>query len=160
MCNFTFDQHPEVLRPIFEHLDSREKEIRELAIEQRLRLKVNVGPGTTENRQIFRGNQLQHSEPVTLRNIHVLNEVVIDRGPSPMAVQLNIYIEENFVTTANGDGLIISTPTGSTAYNLAAGGSIVETSAECVCMTPLAPHSISFRPLILHSSVEIRIEKV
>ena len=75
-------------------------------------------------------------------------------------MQLNVYIDENKITCAVGDGLIIATPTGSTAYNLAAGGSILETSAHCICITPLAPHSLSFRPLILHASAVIRVEKV
>lgn len=95
-----------------------------------------------------------------LKDIHVVNEVVIDRGPSPYTVQLNIYIDENRITCAVGDGLILATPTGSTAYNISAGGSILQTSAHCICLTPLAPHSLSFRPVILHSSATIRIEKV
>jgi len=85
---------------------------------------------------------------------------VIDRGPSPYTVQLNIYIDENRITCSVGDGLIIATPTGSTAYNLAAGGSILETNTHCICLTPLAPHSLSFRPIILPASCTIRIEKV
>ena len=55
--------------------------------------------------------------------------------------------------------LIISTPAGSTAYNLAAGGSIVQSNVPCICMTPLAPHSLSFRPLILPENVEIKLKK-
>ena len=54
-----------------------------------------------------------------------MNEIVIDRGPWPTSVQLEIYFDNNYMTTLVGDGLIISTPTGSTAYNLSAGGSII-----------------------------------
>jgi len=53
------------------------------------------------------------------------------------------------MTTLVGDGIIIATPTGSTAYNLSAGGSIVQANCQCICVTPLAPHSLSFRPLII-----------
>lgn len=95
-----------------------------------------------------------------LKDVHVVNEVVIDRGPSPYTVQLNIYIDGNRITCAVGDGLIIATPTGSTAYNLAAGGSILETSTHCICLTPLAPHSLSFRPIILSAGAVLRIEKL
>ena len=109
---------------------------------------------------MFRGDQLQHSEPLNLENVHVVNEVVVDRGPSPYTVQLNIYIDDNRITCAVGDGIIIATPTGSTAYNLAAGGSILETTTNCICMTPLAPHSLSFRPIILPGHANVRIEKV
>ena len=90
----------------------------------------------------------------------MVNEVVVDRGPSPYTVQLNVYIDGICITCAVGDGLIICTPTGSTAYNLAAGGAIVESTTQCISLTPLAPHSLSFRPIILSASAEIRIEKV
>ena len=132
----------------------------EVGLESRLRLKVNMGPGCSPEKQVFRGDQLQQSEPILIKDIHCVNEVVVDRGPSPYTVQLNIYIDDNKITCSVGDGLIIATPTGSTAYNLAAGGSILETSTHCICLTPLAPHSLSFRPLILRASSAIRIEKV
>lgn len=89
----------------------------------------------------------------------MLNEVVIDRGPSPYSVQLDLYIDDNKFTSLCGDGIIIATPTGSTAYNLSAGGSIVQANTPCICLTPLAPHSLSFRPLILPASSVIRLVK-
>ena len=63
------------------------------------------------------------------------------------------------MTTLIGDGIIIATPTGSTAYNMSAGGSIVMSNAECICITPLAPHSLSFRPLIIPAQTVITIKK-
>mmetsp|Transcript_30647 Transcript_30647/g.41609 ORF Transcript_30647/g.41609 Transcript_30647/m.41609 type:complete len:95 (+) Transcript_30647:722-1006(+) len=92
-----------------------------------------------------------------IRNFHVLNEIVFDRGPSPYSVQLDIFIDDNMFTTLVGDGVIISTPTGSTAYNMSAGGSIVQANTPCICLTPLAPHSLSFRPLILPPQSTIKI---
>jgi NAD+ kinase len=77
-------------------------------------------------RDIYKGNDLQPSVKMNIDGYHVLNEIVIDRGPSPYAVQLEIYFDGIMMTTLVGDGLIISTPTGSTAYNLSAGGSIVQ----------------------------------
>lgn len=88
-----------------------------------------------------------------------MNEVVIDRGPSPYSLQLDIYIDNNKLTTCFGDGIIIATPTGSTAYSMSAGGSIIQVNNHCICLTPLAPHSLSFRPIIFPSSAEIRLEK-
>ena len=79
----------------------------------------------SQHRQIFRGDQLEHSEPIAVENIHIVNEVVVDKGPYPNVVDLNVYIDGNLMTCAKGDGLIISTPTGSTAYNMSAGGSIL-----------------------------------
>ena len=60
-----------------------------------------------------------------LKDIHVVNEVVIDIGPNSSSCQLNIFVDENYLTCTVGSGLIIATPTGSTAYNLNAGGSII-----------------------------------
>ena len=119
-----------------------------------------MGKGESPYREIYRGDQLAKAEPFTLKDVHVVNEIVIDRGPSPYTCQLEVYINNNKITTALGDGLIISTPTGSTAYNLAAGGSILETNSQVISLTPLAPHSLSFRPLILPASAKIRIKKL
>jgi NAD+ kinase len=68
-------------------------------------------------------------------------------------------VDDCHLTTSVGDGLIISTPTGSTAYNMSAGGSIVQSNAPLICVTPLAPHSLSFRPLILPESSKITVRK-
>mmetsp|Transcript_23201 Transcript_23201/g.16498 ORF Transcript_23201/g.16498 Transcript_23201/m.16498 type:complete len:151 (+) Transcript_23201:682-1134(+) len=110
-------------------------------------------------RQVFKGDQLERHEPVEISNFHVLNEIVLDRGPSPYSVQLDIYIDDNFFTRLVGDGVILSTPTGSTAYNMSAGGSIVQANTPCICLTPLAPHSLSFRPLILPAQSVIKLVK-
>ena len=85
MCNFTFEDYKAVLLPIFQavHQGFAPDEI---GIEQRLRLKVNVGSNTSRDKLLFRGDQLQISEPIEVKDIHVVNEVVIDRGPSPYTV--------------------------------------------------------------------------
>jgi NAD+ kinase len=83
---------------------------------------------------------------------HVLNEAVIDRGAFPGAVFLEVYVDGNFVTAAEADGLIIATPSGSTAYSMSAGGPMVAPSVPCTLLTPLAPLSLSFRPLIVPES--------
>jgi NAD+ kinase len=76
-------------------------------------------------REIYLGNNILESVKKEIVDYHILNEIVIDRGPWPTSVQLEIWFDGNFMTTLVGDGLIISTPTGSTAYNLSAGGSII-----------------------------------
>ena len=96
---------------------------------------------------------------MNINGYHVLNEVVVDRGPLPNAIQLEIYLDDEFMTTLVGDGLIISTPTGSTAYNLAAGGSIIQANTQCISIAPLAPHSLSFRPLIVPKDTKITLRK-
>jgi NAD+ kinase len=88
-----------------------------------LRLKLNILNNPL--REIYLGNNIQNSIKKEIKDYHILNEIVIDRGVWPTSVQLEIYFNDNFMTTLVGDGLIISTPTGSTAYNLSAGGSII-----------------------------------
>jgi NAD+ kinase len=111
-----------------------------------------MGEGQNQERLVFRGDNLEKSEALVINDFHVLNEVVIDRGPSPYSLSLDLYVDGNKFTSILGDGIIISTPTGSTAYNLSAGGSIVQANLDVICVTPLAPHSLSFRPLILPAS--------
>ena len=79
----------------------------------------------------------------------VLNEVVIDRGPSPFLSNVDILCDSQYLTTVQGDGVIIATPTGSTAYSLAAGGSMVHPSVPAILLTPICAHTLSFRPLVL-----------
>ncbi|KAL9261321.1 NAD(H) kinase 1-like protein [Drosera capensis] len=88
----------------------------------------------------------------------VLNEVTIDRGISSYLTNLECYCDNNFVTTVQGDGLILSTTSGSTAYSLAAGGSMVHPQVPGILFTPICPHSLSFRPLILPEHVTLRVQ--
>ncbi|KAF8398351.1 hypothetical protein HHK36_017278 [Tetracentron sinense] len=90
----------------------------------------------------------------TEEHILVLNEVTIDRGISSFLTNLECYCDNSFVTRVQGDGLILSTTSGSTAYSLAAGGSMV----PGILFTPICPHSLSFRPLILPEYVTLRIQ--
>ncbi|KAI9078248.1 hypothetical protein K1719_039750 [Acacia pycnantha] len=85
----------------------------------------------------------------------VLNEVTIDRGISSFLTNLNCYCDDSFVTCVQGDGLIISTTSGSTAYSLATGGSMVHPQVPGILFTPVCPHSLSFRPLILPEHEEV-----
>ncbi|KAG9152080.1 hypothetical protein Leryth_021220, partial [Lithospermum erythrorhizon] len=90
--------------------------------------------------------------------ILVLNEVTIDRGISSFLTNLECYFDNIFVTSVQGDGLILSTTSGSTAYSLAAGGSMVHPQVPGILFTPICPHSLSFRPLILPEHVTIRVQ--
>jgi NAD+ kinase len=110
-------------------------------------------------REVFKGNNFLNPERMYIKDFHIINELVIDRGPSPYSLQLEIYFDGNYMTTMIGDGLIISTPNGSTAYNLSAGGSIVQSNCQCICLTPMAPHSLSFRPLIIPINTVITLKK-
>merc|ERR1712004_106975 len=92
-----------------------------------------------------------------MTNLLVLNEVVIDRGPSPYLSNIDLYLDGKLITSVQGDGLIVSTPTGSTAYAVAAGASMIHPSVPAVMVTPICPHSLSFRPIVVPAGVELKI---
>jgi len=92
------------------------------------------------------------------KQMTAMNEVLIDRGPSPYLTSLECYCDGVFTTTVQADGLIIATPTGSTAYSLAAGGSMVHPLVPSILFTPVCPHSLSFRPLIFPDSANLKVK--
>lgn len=94
---------------------------------------------------------------MTVHSIKVLNEVVIDRGPSPYLCNIDLFLDGKHITSVQGDGLIVSTPTGSTAYAVAAGASMIHPSVPAIMVTPICPHSLSFRPIVVPAGVELKI---
>ncbi len=87
-----------------------------------------------------------------------LNDIVIDNGNSPRTLQLHVFISNHFLNTYISDGVIFSTPTGSTAYSLSAGGPIITPNLNVIGVTPICPHSLSARPIILSDNENIRIQ--
>ncbi|KAL9005581.1 MAG: hypothetical protein Q9188_001629 [Gyalolechia gomerana] len=102
-------------------------------------------------------HQIQHLESVEGEQFEVLNELVIDRGPSPYVSNLELYGDNNLLTVVQADGCIISTPTGSTAYSLSAGGPLTHPSIPGILLTPICPHTLSFRPMVLSDSPLLKI---
>jgi NAD+ kinase len=89
---------------------------------------------------------------------YALNDIVIARGSSIQVINLNIYVNGMFLNSYHADGVIISTPTGSTGYNMSAGGPIVEPSAQMILMTPICPHTINARSIILSQNDNVVVE--
>ncbi|CAM4434757.1 MAG: NAD kinase [Legionellaceae bacterium] len=86
-----------------------------------------------------------------------LNEVVLMRGDNPHMMEFEIYIDEQFVCSQRADGLIVSTPTGSTAYALSGGGPILHPSLDACVLLPMFPHTLSSRPIVINGNSEIKI---
>ncbi|XP_071021536.1 NAD kinase-like isoform X4 [Oncorhynchus clarkii lewisi] len=87
----------------------------------------------------------------------VLNEVVVDRGPFSYLSNVDLFLDGHLITTVQGDGVIVSTPTGSTAYAGAAGASMIHPNVPAIMITPICPHSLSFRPIVVPAGVELKI---
>jgi NAD+ kinase len=87
-----------------------------------------------------------------------VNEIVIHRANNPCLVDLAIYVDGRYLNTFSADGVIISTASGSTAYSLAAGGPILTPELNALVLTPICPHTISNRPIVLLPEKEIVIE--
>ena len=87
----------------------------------------------------------------------VLNELVIDRGPSPYVSNLSLYGDGELLTIIQADGCIFSTPTGSTAYSLSAGGPLTHPSIPGILLTPICPHTLSFRPMVLSDTLLLKV---
>lgn len=100
--------------------------------------------------EVLRGGQCVH-EAIAL------NDVGIAKGSFGRMIKCNVYVDDLYVGMYNGDGLIISTPTGSTAYSLSAGGPIVVPYINVILLTPVAPHSLTARPLVLPADEEIHV---
>jgi len=89
---------------------------------------------------------------------YCLNDAVINKGAVARMVQAKIWIDDKEIVTSRADGLIISTPTGSTAYSLSAGGPIIQPYIPAIILAPICPHTLSFRPMVIASSSTIKIQ--
>jgi NAD+ kinase len=87
-----------------------------------------------------------------------LNDIVIARGTWPRVVQIRVWINDNFYNTTYADGIILSTATGSTAYNLAVGGPLLHPHVQSSVLTPIAPHLVSDRSLILQPEANVKLQ--
>jgi NAD+ kinase len=88
----------------------------------------------------------------------VFNDIVINKGALARLAHIETYINDHYLTTYSADGLIVATPTGSTAYSLAAGGPIIHPAVPGILMTPICPFTLTNRPLIVPYSADIRIK--
>ncbi|MBL1432559.1 MAG: NAD(+) kinase [Gammaproteobacteria bacterium] len=111
----------------------------------------------SEQRALLKSTVIRQGE--TIQITHALNDVVVHKWASSRMIELETFIDGTFVSTERSDGLIISTPTGSTAYALSGGGPIVHPSLNAVVLVPICPHTLSHRPIVVSgdSSIELII---
>lgn len=100
--------------------------------------------------------QVTNREGIVRARFNVLNEVVIDRGNSPYLAALECFCDDVHLTTVQADGVIFSTPTGSTAYGMSAGGPVAHPAVPAIFLTPICPHVLSFRSMVFPDHVVLR----
>ena len=113
------------------------------------------GRATLDERMMLAAS-VQRSGTIAHQTV-VLNDVVFTRTALSRIIDLAVWVGDQFVTTVRADGLILASPTGSTAYNLAAGGPIVHPAMEAFVLTPIAPHTLSNRPIVVPAARDVRV---
>ncbi|XP_067423287.1 NAD kinase isoform X2 [Emydura macquarii macquarii] len=152
----------------FENFQSQVTQVIEgnAALVLRSRLKVKVVKEYREKKTLIQNGIEENGVMTTSLEIEVgkqimqyqvLNEVVVDRGPSSYLSNVDVFLDGHLITTVQGDGVIVSTPTGSTAYAAAAGASMIHPNVPAIMITPICPHSLSFRPIVVPAGVELKI---
>ncbi len=120
--------------------------------------KVFAGDITLEQRLLLKTDVKRNGEMVA--SSYCLNDVVVSKGTLARMIRLHIYVDGQFMTGLRADGLIVATPTGSTAYCLSAGGPIVYPESDVIVLTPISPHVLTNRPVILPFQKKIEIHLV
>jgi len=117
---------------------------------------VTRGDFTVSERMRLLAIIRRNGEEVT--RYRVLNDVVINKGALARIIDMEAWVDDDYLTTFKADGLIVSTPTGSTGYNLAAGGPIVYPGNHCHVISPICAHTLTNRPIVVSDDATIRIE--
>lgn len=116
---------------------------------------VDEGHCPVEHRAVLRCELRRNG--TKLNEWYALNEAVVNKGAIARLVGFQVRIDGEFVFNSKADGLIVSTPTGSTAYSLAAGGPVLSPWVDAFVITPVCPHSLTHRPLVVRDDVEVEV---
>lgn len=121
--------------------------------------KITRGDYKTDVRSMLNISLIDESGNVK-KSEYALNDAVLSNGTISRVVDLELYDGGTLIASYRSDGMIIATPTGSTAYSLSAGGAIVDPRLNCFCVTPICPHSLSARPMVFPDSAMLEIKNV
>ena len=110
-----------------------------------------------DERSLIEVNSTNSPSPFGISN-YALNEITIHKKDSSSMLALHAYLNDEFLNTYWADGLIVATPTGSTAYSLSCGGPILSPSSDNFVITPIAPHNLNLRPMVVNDDVTIRLQ--
>lgn len=113
------------------------------------------GKYTTQNRMMLSGKVIRGEQEICC--LDALNDIVITRGGSMQILNFEVRVNDKMLKAYRADGMILATPTGSTAYNLSSGGPIVEPGADMTLLTPIAPHTMLSRSIVLQAEAEIEV---
>jgi NAD+ kinase len=117
--------------------------------------KAIAGRLDTEERMMLNASVVRGDRRIA--SYRVLNDAVINKGALARMMELKVSVNEGHLTTFRADGLIVATPTGSTAYSLSAGGPIIHPTIQCFVLTPICPHTLSNRPIALPDNVVVTV---
>jgi NAD+ kinase len=115
-----------------------------------------AGRAHIEERMMLRA--ITHRGGSVFEQSIALNDVVITKAARSRMIDLSVSVSNEFVTRVKADGLIVATPTGSTAYNLSAGGPIVAPTVDALLLTPIAPHTLTNRPVVIPATAVVRVQ--
>ncbi|GIV02617.1 MAG: NAD(+)/NADH kinase [Armatimonadetes bacterium] len=113
------------------------------------------GESEIEERMMLKGELVRNEE--TVATLHALNEIALQRSIATRMMVFNVNIDWESVTSYPADGILVATPTGSTAYSLSAGGPIVDPQVRAMILTPITPHSLGARPLVLRPDTRVEL---
>ncbi|KAH9877689.1 hypothetical protein J1614_002906 [Plenodomus biglobosus] len=154
LTKFDYDLYPQTLSRAFEE---------GITVNLRLRFEATImrsqerdGKGRDLVEELIGEECEDHHTHRPDGTYNILNEVVVDRGPNPTMSSIELFGDDEHFTTVQADGICIATPTGSTAYNLAAGGSLCHPDNPVILVTAICAHTLSFRPIILPDTMVLR----
>ena len=152
--SMSIEMHPVKKKPIIVHMGYLGflTEVTENEVCDALQSVIS-GNYVREERSMFQATLMRGVSTVTSQ--YVLNDVVINKSALARIIDIEVWTDSTFITSYRADGLIVSTPTGSTAYNLSAGGPILAPTMPAIILTPICPHTLSLRPMVLSDHVTL-----